>query len=290
MEGELIAVVAVAALAIAALGALAWALGGWRRADVHGREMLLGEREADLQAARYESALHRDRVEVLHRATDRLTGELDDERLASTILELLLDAVRAPAGTLHLIREGDVAAPAVAARGLAPGVLPTIRQGEGPAGYAWRDGRTTTGEHSREHTIEGPGGEVPAVYEVAVPLRRGDQILAVARMLSADERGYGAGQLQTAERVAALGGLALAHRELRVAALQTSRVNAAMLDATPDALALLAGDGTVIVENEPMRELRAAGVEPVASADAGADGELRDELPNPAGDGVLLRF
>lgn len=290
MEGELIAVVAVAALAIAAIGALAWALGGWRRADVHGREMLLSEREADLQAARYESALHRDRVEVLHRATDRLTGELDDERLATTILELLLDAVRAPAGTLHLIREGDVAAPAVAARGLAPGLLPTIRQGEGPAGYAWRDGRITTGEHGREHTIEGPGGEVPAVYEVAVPLRHGDQILAVARMLSADERGYGAGQLQTAERVAALGGLALAHRELRVAALQATRVNAAMLDATPDALALLAGDGTVIVENEPMRELRAAGVEPVASADAGADGELRDELPNPDGDGVLLRF
>ena len=288
MEGELIAVVTVAALAIAGIGALAWALGGWRRADVHAREILLGEREADLQAARYESALHRDRIEVLHRAADRLTGATPDDRLPGTILELLLDAVRAPAGTLHLVRDGDVAAPAVAAQGLSPGVLPTIRLGEGPAGHAWRDGRIATGEHDLGHVIDGPNGTVPAVFEVAVPLRDGDRVLAVARLVSTDERGYGAGQLLTAEKIAALGALALAHRELRAAALQATRVNAAVLDATPDALALLAADGTVIVENEPMRELRAAGVEPVT--DLHADGELRDELPNPAGDGVLLRF
>lgn len=288
MEGELIAVIAVAALALTAIGALTWALGGWRRADVHAREMLLSEREADLQAARYESALHRDRIELLHRASDRLTGVEDDERLPSSILELLLDAVRAPAGTLHLVRESDVAAPAIAARGLSPGVLPTVRQGEGPAGHAWRDGRTAAGEHNLGHAIDGPNGEAPAVFEIAIPLRHGDQVVAVARLLSTDERGYGTGQIATAEKVAALGALALAHRELRVAALQTTRVNAAVLDATPDALALLAADGSVIVENEPMRDLRAAGVEPVT--DIHAEGELRDELPSPAGDGVLLRF
>lgn len=288
MEGELMAVLAVAALAIVAIATLAWALGGWRRSDVNAREVLLSEREADLQAARYESALHRDRIEVLHRAADRLTGGLDDERLATTILELLLDAVRAPAGTLHLVRPGDVAAPAVAARGLAPGLIPTIRLGEGPAGHAWRDGRTTTGEHGREHAIDGPNGEVPAVFEIALALRHRDETVAIARLLSADERGYGAGQLATAERIAALGGLALAHAELRDAALHATRVNSAVLNATPDALALLAADGTVIVENEPMRELRAAGVEPVD--DTRADGELRDELPAPGGDGLLLRF
>jgi signal transduction histidine kinase len=62
-----------------------------------------------------------------------------------------------------------------------------------------------------------------------------------------------------------------------------------MLDATPDAIALLAGDGSVIVENEAMRELRAAGVE-LSGGQMPADDDLRDELPTPSGEGVLLRF
>lgn len=293
MEGELIAVLAVATLAIAAIGALAWALGGWRRADVHAREMLLGEREADLQAARFEAALQRDRAEVMHRAADRLAADLDDERLVSTILELLLDALRAPAGTLHLVRDGDAAAPAVAARGLAPGVLPTIRHGEGPGGRAWRDGRPATGEHDRRHTLEAPVGHdghaTEIRHEAAVPLRLGDRTLGVARLFCADARGFSSGQLVTAEKVASIGALAISHRELRSVTAQARRVNAAMLDATPDAIALVGADGSVIVENEAMRELRAAGVELVDEA-LHAEGELRDERPTPSGDGVLLRF
>lgn len=285
MEGELIGLIAVATLAVAAIAALVWALSGWRRADVHAREMLLGEREADLQSARYEAALQRDRVEVLHHAADRLTGRLDDQKLATTILELLIDALRAPAGTLHLVREGDVASPAVAARGLTAGALPTVRQGEGTAGRAWRDGRAATGATGTK--VDGDGGAT-FTDEVALPLRHGDITLGVARIYLSDGRGVAAGQLQTAERIAALAALALAHRELRAAALHATRVNSAMLDATPDALALLHRDGQVIVENEPMRELRAAGVTLVA--DPHADGEQRDELPNPTGDGMLLRF
>lgn len=293
MEGELIAILAVAALAIAAIGALAWALGGWRRADVHAREMLLGEREADLQSARFEAALQRDRAEVMHRAADRLAADLDGELLVSTILELLLDALRAPAGTLHLVREGDTAAPAVAARGLAPGVLPTIRHGEGPGGRAWRDGRAATGGHEQRHRLEAPAGNdgraTAIEHEAAVPLRHGDRTFGVARLFCVDARGFSSGQLVTAEKVAAIGALALAHRELRTAAVQARQVSTAMLDATPDAIALLATDATVIVENEAMRDLRAAGVA-LFDGEMPADGDLRDERPTPSGDGVLLRF
>ncbi|MBJ7331342.1 MAG: GAF domain-containing protein [Solirubrobacteraceae bacterium] len=290
MEGELIAIIAVAGLAVTAIAVLAWALGGWRRADVHGRELLLTEREADLQASRYEVALQRDRVELLHRAADLLTAEQDRDHLAITALELLFDVLHADAGTLHFVGDPEAPAAATAARGLPVGVLPSVRFGQGHAGRAWRDTRTTVGEHEAQRTVDGPKGKVDVRYEAALPIVYGHRTLAIAWLLCGDERGFATGQLQTAERIAAQIGLALAHSELREESGDLGRISGAMLNATPDALALLSPAGDVIAENDAMRELRAAGITPVGPDDAGADGELRDELSTPGGNGVLLRF
>ena len=72
----------------------------------------------------------------------------------------------------------------------------------------------------------------------------------------------------------------------------------AVLDTTPDAIALLDGDGAVIVDNPPMRAVRAAfaahatTLDPRAAAVAGGsdDGERSDEVALPGGRRTFARY
>ena len=76
----------------------------------------------------------------------------------------------------------------------------------------------------------------------------------------------------------------------------------AVLDTTPDAIALLDGDGAVIVDNPPMRAVRAAfaahatTLDPRAATVAGSnggardDGERRDEVALPGGRRTFARY
>ena len=70
----------------------------------------------------------------------------------------------------------------------------------------------------------------------------------------------------------------------------------AVLDTTPDAIALLDGDGGVIVDNPPMRRVRAAfaahatTLDPRVALHADGDGELRDEVVLPGGRRTFARY
>jgi signal transduction histidine kinase/HAMP domain-containing protein len=70
----------------------------------------------------------------------------------------------------------------------------------------------------------------------------------------------------------------------------------AVLDTTPDAIALLDGDGGMIVDNPPMRAVRAAfaahatTLDPDGAGVAADDGELRDEVVLPGGRRTFARY
>jgi signal transduction histidine kinase len=96
--------------------------------------------------------------------------------------------------------------------------------------------------------------------------------------------------LERLQRLADATGVALAHLQVDEAARREARLGRAVLDATPDAIALLDAAGTVLVQNEPMRALLAEGVPALDLPPGDAAGEVQDELTPPGSRRLLARW
>jgi signal transduction histidine kinase len=214
--------------------------------------------------------------------------------LAIATLDELAEAAGAEVGALWAAgTEGDPLE-LLALRGLGPGAVPsTVTPGEGLSGRAVAEARAVGAAHADGGLqVVGLAGPVPVAYEVHVPLRVGTAVLAVAALgsLRAPD-GAADDLLARLQRTADAAGVALGRLQVQEAAQREARLGRAVLEATPDAIALVATDGEVLVANEPMQALLAAGV-PALDLPAGADpaGELHDELAPRDGRQLLARW
>jgi signal transduction histidine kinase len=151
------------------------------------------------------------------------------------------------------------------------------------------EGRAVSGTHGTGLEVQTLAGPAAVAYEVHVPVRLGHAVLAVAALgCLAVPPGPEAERVARLQRLADAAGVALAHLQVHEAAQREARLGRAVLEATPDAIALVAADGEVLVANAPMRELLDRGV-PALDGPAG-DAPTRDEVVLPGERRVLARF
>jgi signal transduction histidine kinase len=221
-----------------------------------------------------------------HYPAAALPAQPDLAALAGAALDELADAVGAEVGALWGAREEGGELVLLAARGLAPGAVSrTVTSGEGLSGRAVAESRAVTATHADEGLqVVGLTGPTRVAHEIHVPLRLGTSVIAVAALGCLAPPDASVERLQT---LADAAGVALAHLQVNEAAKREARLGRAVLDATPDAIALVGPAGQVLVQNEPMRALLAEGVPALDLPPGGAGVEHHDEL-TPAGTRRLL--
>jgi signal transduction histidine kinase len=211
------------------------------------------------------------------------------EALAGAALGELADAIGAEAGALWAARADGGPLELLAVRGLAFDAVPgSVSPGVGLSGRALEEARTVTAAHPSEGLeIVGLAGPVRVVCEVHVPLRVGGAVVGVAGLgcLASPD----ASRVEALQGIADAAGVALAHVQVREGVELEARIGRAVLDATPDAIALVGPDGAVLVQNEPMRELLAQGVD-VLGTPADPTVEHHDELAPPGTRRLLARW
>jgi signal transduction histidine kinase len=222
-----------------------------------------------------------------------LAAQPDLAALAAAALAELAEEVGAEVGALWGASEEGGRLGLLAVRGLAAdAVPPVVAPGEGLSGRAVAESRAVTATHA-EGGLEviGLTGPIPVAYEVHVPLRLGTAVLAVAALgCLAMPQGSAAERLARLQRLADAAGVALGHLQVHEAAQREARLGRAVLEATPDAIALVAPDGEVLVHNEPMRELLAQGAAVLDPPTGDPSTEHHDELSPPGSRRLLARW
>jgi signal transduction histidine kinase len=212
------------------------------------------------------------------------------EALASAALGELADAAGAEVGALWGARSEAGALELLAVSGLAESEVPgSVVSGTGLSGRAVASGRVVTARHaSGGLEVVGLTGPVRVACEVHVPLRVGEAVVAVAALgvLGAEPSTE---QLERVQELADAAGVALTHLQVRESAQVEARVGRAILEATPDAIALVGSDGDVVVANEPMRALLASGVDALTPPGDPAL-EHNDELAPPGSRQLFARW
>jgi signal transduction histidine kinase len=193
--------------------------------------------------------------------------------LATRALRELADAAGAEVGALWASRDEGRAPELLAVRGLERSALqPELRAGHGLGGRALAEGRLVAGEHGGAGLrVEGLGGPVPVRQELHVPLRADGEVVGVAALGRLAAREDAEAERLALQARADAAGEALAELQVRRRAERQARLGRALLDASPDPVALVGPTGTVLAENAAMAALRAEGVDPLG---AGGDEEL----------------
>jgi signal transduction histidine kinase len=301
--------------------------GGERTARVRGAEGARGEIGAmarsfnqmahsleqshdELEAQQRELTGYAEELEVQRGELERTVGELEAEKartemisvfgeavtaetafapLAHLILHGVGDALRCDAGALYVRdarRDGDLAL--ATARGLDAVELPEIlRPGDGLAGRAVVELRPVVGS-TGAGTVRTLTGPVPFAQELHVPLMQGGEVFGVLSLGRLAAVPFEQGDLMLASHLADQSSVALSKavvmRELR----RRESITRAVLDATPDAIAVLDDTDHPVLANEPMRlSLPLLRERPVPEVDGGI---VRDEIQDPRTGRLFTRY
>jgi signal transduction histidine kinase/CHASE3 domain sensor protein len=239
----------------------------------------LEDRDHELEAQRGEVESYTEELEAQRGELERTIAALDAEKtrvqmtstfgeavaaeagfapLAHLILNGVADAVGCEAGVLYVRdarRGGDLAIATV--RGVDAASLPEILlPGDGLAGRSAVELRPVTGSHPPEalplRTLAGPAA---VAHELHVPLLQAGEVFGVLSLGRLSDTPFGESDVVLVSHLADQSGVALSKavvlRELR----RRDTITRAVLDAAPNAIALLDNAGHPVVANEPMREL-----------------------------------
>jgi CHASE3 domain sensor protein/signal transduction histidine kinase len=231
------------------------------------------------------------RVEMTSAFGEAVAAEAGFAPLAHLILNGVADAVRCEAGALYVRdarRGGDLAI--ANARGLDPSELPEIvLPGDGLAGRAAVELRPVTASHPaqgmRLQTLAGPA---TVAHELHIPLLQAGEVFGVLSLGRLADVPFAEADIVLVSHLADQSGVALSKavvlRELR----RRDTITRAVLDAAPNAIALLDDAGHPVVANEPMREvLPLLRERPVPEV---ADDVVRDEVEDPLTGRIFTRY
>ena len=231
------------------------------------------------------------RVEMTSAFGEAVAAEAGFAPLAHLILNGVADAVRCEAGALYVRdarRGGDLAL--ATARGLDPAELPEIvLPGDGLAGRAAVELRPVTATHPAHalklQTLAGPA---TVAHELHIPLLQAGEVFGVLSLGRLADVPFAEAEIVLVSHLADQSGVALSKavvlRELR----RRDTITRAVLDAAPNAIALLDDAGHPVVANEPMREvLPLLRERPVPEVD---DDVVRDEVEDPLTGRIFTRY
>lgn len=249
----------------------------------------LEDQRGELVGAVERLAAEKARVERFLRFGRRIAGETEREALCETMLEELSELAGADYGAVYALDAlpgEDFTRAAV--RGIDPALTPAVL-GEEDAAGAPRQAATEQRviRLGSESVRTSPDGREIA-DEVHVPLLQADRTIGLISLVRLGESPFAPGAVEAVEDLAGPSAVtpssALALRSAR----ERATVIRAVLDATPDAIALLDALGNTIVDNPPTHEVRAALVDSVRQpgggyrtdpiGDPSDSGETRDEI------------
>jgi signal transduction histidine kinase/CHASE3 domain sensor protein len=249
----------------------------------------LEDQREELVGAVERLAAEKTRVERFLRFGRRIAGESEREALCETMLEELSELAGADYGAVYALEAlpGEALARA-AVRGIDP-AFTAARLGEGNAAGAplRAAGEQRVIRRGDESVRTSPDGREVS-DEVHVPLVHAGRTLGVISLVRAAGGAFPLGAVEAVEDLAGQSAVTLSSALALRSARERATVIRAVLDATPDAIALLDDAGNTIVDNPPTQELRAALVESVrqpsggyrteAIGDPSDSGETRDEI------------
>ncbi|MEA2383188.1 MAG: hypothetical protein QOH72_3159 [Solirubrobacteraceae bacterium] len=262
-----------------------------QREELHSYAEELEAQRGELERTIAALDAEKTRVEMTSAFGEAVAAEAGFAPLAHLILNGVADAVRCEAGALYVRdarRGGDLAIATV--RGIDAGDLPEIvLPGDGLAGRAAVDLRPVTGSHPpgglRLQTLAGPAS---VAHELHVPLLQAGEVFGVLCLGRLADKPFEQADVVLVSHLADQSGVALSKavvlRELR----RRDTITRAVLDAAPNAIALLDDAGHPVVANEPMRDvLPLLRERPVPDA---ADQIIRDEIEDPRTGRIFARY
>lgn len=249
----------------------------------------LADQRGELVSAVERLAAEKARVERFLRFGRRIAGETEREALCETMLEELSELAGADYGAVYALEAlpGELLTRAAVA-GIDPALMPAALSDEETAGapqLASAEQRVI--RRGSESVRRSPDGREVA-DEVHVPLIQADRTIGVISLVRAGESPFASGAVEAVEDLAGQSAVTLSSALALRSARERATVIRAVLDATPDAIALLDGAGNTIVDNPPTHEVRSALVESVQQpgggyrteplGDPSESGETRDEI------------
>jgi signal transduction histidine kinase/CHASE3 domain sensor protein len=272
----------------------------------------LEERDQELEAQRGELESYSEELEAQRGELERTIAALDAEKtrvemtstfgeavaaeigfapLAHLILNGVADAVRCEAGVLYVRdarRGGDLAI--ATTRGVDASAVPEVLlPGDGLAGRAAVELRAVTATHpTAALALRALTGPASVAHELHVPLLQAGEVFGVLSLGRLADRPFDHSDVVLVSHLADQSGVALSKavvlRELR----RRDTITRAVLDAAPNAIALLDDAGHPVVANEPMRELLPLlRDQPVPAVDHDV---LRDEIHDEANGRIFTRY
>lgn len=249
----------------------------------------LEDQRGELVGAVERLAAEKARVERFLRFGRRIAGETERDGLCETMLEELSELSGADYGALYALDDlpGEELTRA-AVRGIDPALTPAVLGDEDAAGAPRQ---AATGQRvirrGSESVRASPDGREVA-DEVHVPLLQAGRTIGVISLVRTGGSSFAPGAVEAVEDLAGQSSVTLSSALALRSARERATVIRAVLDATPDAIALLDGAGNTIVDNPPTHEIRAALVESVRQpgggyrtdpiGDPSDSGEARDEI------------
>src|SRR4051812_23661946 len=218
----------------------------------------LEAQQAELQDAVDQLADERDRVLTLNRHAQRLASEAEVEMLAVSILDELGQVGRADVGAVYAAASpASDALRLVSARGLRPEDLPvTVEEGDGLVGRAVAERRPVAASWTDAGLrIRAWGSDITLRHELHLPLVQGRRVLGVVTLARVGERAFSPEDTRLLATMADQAALAVAGAVALARARHEASVTRALLDASPDGVALTDIDGHPLLANAQMLEL-----------------------------------
>ena len=249
------------------------------RDEMESQNAELEAQQSELESALDVVATEKARLERFHGFAQAIAGHTDVARLSETVIEFICADAPADVGVLYVRNPGVAVYERFATRGIAATrVAAELRDSDGVAGRAIAERRVVAvnvGDDGMPVAVL--GGERPARHQVSVPLLAGVQSVGVITLGRVEDRPFSDDELETVRRLADQAAVAVARSRMQLQTERSLRTIQAVLDATPDPIALVAGEGTVVFENRPMAQLRAtASDEELARTAFDAPGTERD--------------
>ena len=240
----------------------------------------LEAQRAELVAAVERLGSEKARVERYLRFGRRIAVESEVDVAAQTILGELAELAGGRAGALYVIEGDRDDTPRLAAT-IGDIEPPKTVEASSPMARALEAGYLVRGTRP----VLGPDG----TDELHVPLRTGHLNVGVVVLADPDAGRFPPEAVETAADLAVQAAVTLAKALLLRSVRESATLVRAVLDATPDAIAVTDPTGATILENPPMRAVRAALVESARAPGGGfrtdfhvdlsdPDTEVRDEL------------
>jgi signal transduction histidine kinase/CHASE3 domain sensor protein len=262
-----------------------------QRGELHSYAEELEAQRGELERTIAALDAEKTRVEMTSVFGEAVAAEVGFAPLASLILNGVADAVRCEAGALYVRdarRGGDLAL--AVARGVEASDLPDIvLPGDGLAGRAAVELRPVTGTHpAGALKLQTLRGAATVAHELHVPLLQAGEVFGVLSLGRLGDVPFAEADIVLVSHLADQSGVALSKavvlRELR----RRDTITRAVLDAAPNAIALLDDGGHPVVANEPMREcLPLLRERPVPEVD---DDVIRDEIEDPQTGRIFTRY